>query len=170
MKTLMPLVAGLLAPLAVSAAEPLNVKTGQWEITTLTQTQGTPPIPEDVLAKMPAEQRAKLEAMFGNREGAPPKAHKSTECVTKEDLAKPFHASEDENCQTTILKSTSTTQDIAVSCKGEHVSSGKMHIEAPTPESMKGLLDIALQGGKSPMQIKTQISGRWLGPTCKKDD
>jgi hypothetical protein len=34
---------------------------------------------------------------------------------------------------------------------------------------MKGLVDIALAGGKDAMQIKTKMSGRWVGPTCKDD-
>ncbi len=170
MKKTLLLAAGLLVSLAVLAAEPLNVKTGQWEITFTTQTHGMPPIPEEALAKMPPEQREKLLAMFAGRDGAAPKEHKSLECVTKEDLAKPFHPSEDENCQTTVLKSTSAMQDISVACKGEHPSTGRMHVEASSPESMKGSIDIALAGGKDAMQIKTQMSGRWVGPACKKDD
>jgi hypothetical protein len=170
MKRTALLAAGLITSLVVLAAEPLNVKTGQWEITTLIQSHGMPPIPEEALAKMPPEQREKLLAMFASRNGAPPKEHKSTECVTKEDLAKPFHPSEDEKCETTVVKSTGTTQDISVVCKGDHPSTGRMHIEASSPEAMKGTIDIALAGGKDAMQIKTQLSGRWIGPTCKKND
>jgi hypothetical protein len=166
-KTVM-LAAALAVSFAALAAEQLNVKTGAWEITMNTSATGTPPIPEETLAKMSAEQRAKLEAMFAS--SATPRTHKSTECVTKEDLAKPFHPDEDDKCQTTVIKSTGSTQDISVICKGDHPSTGRMHVEASSPESMTGTIDISVENGKSPMQIKTQMSGRWIGPACKKDD
>ncbi len=173
MKRLAPatllLTTGLVVSLAASAAEPLKVKTGEWEITTATATQGMPQMPAEVLSKMTPEQQAKMAAMFGQREAGGPKEHKSKECVTQEDLEKPFHPDKKDKCETTILKSTGTTQDIALNCKGEHPSTGKMHVEATSPESMKGSLELAFAGGDNPLKINTTLSGRWLGPTCKDD-
>ena len=162
--------AGLLVPLAVSAAEPLEVKTGLWEITTATQTHGMPQIAADLLSKMTPEQQAQMAAMLGQREGGKPKEHKSEECVTREDLEKPFHPDSEDKCETNIVKSTSTTQDISVSCEGDHPSSGKMHVEATSPESMKGTLELAFAGGENPLTINSTINGRWLGPACKDGD
>lgn len=161
---------GLLIPLAVFAAEPLKVKTGLWEITTATETHGMPQIAADLLAKMTPEQQAKMATMFGQREGGKPKEHKSEECVTQKDLEKPFHPDSEDKCETTILKSTATSQDISVSCEGDHPSTGKMLIEATSPESMKGTLELAFVGGENPLTINSTINGRWLGPTCKDDD
>jgi len=161
-------VTAVLASFAVLAAEQLNVKTGQWEMVMSTSTSGASPIPAEARAKMSPEQLAKMDAMFGA--GAAPRVHKSLECVTKEDLAKPFHPDEDEKCQTTVIKSTSTTQDISVTCKGDHPSTGRMHVEASSPESMKATIDFAVESGNGATQIKTQMTGRWVGPTCKKDD
>lgn len=162
--------AGMIVSLAVFADNPkmLNVKTGQWEMTIDTATSGAPPIPEATLSKMTPEQRAKLEAMFASN--AAPKTHKVMECVTKEDLEKPFHPDEDENCKTNVTRSTGTTQDITVVCTGERASTGHMHVEASSPESMKATMDLVMEGGKTPMQIKTKMIGRWLGPACKKDE
>jgi hypothetical protein len=93
------------------------------------------------------------------------------ECITKEDLAKAFNPDEDEKCQTTVIKSTGSTQDVNVVCKGDHPSTGKMHVEASSSESIKATMDVTMEGGaKDHMQIKTQMSGRYLGPTCTKDD
>jgi hypothetical protein len=164
------LIAGSLLSLTALATEPLNVKTGQWEVMVATEMHGMPPIPEEALAKMPPEQREKLLAMFGSRDGAPPKEHKSMECVTREDLDKPFKPSDEEDCETKVLTSTATTQEIALTCKGEHPSTGRMKVEATSPESMKATMDLTVSGGKEPMQIKTKMRGRWIGPTCSKDD
>lgn len=161
-------VTALLASVAVLAAEQLNVKTGQWEMVMSTSTSGASPIPAAARAKMSPEQLAKMDAMFGA--SAAPRVHKSLECVTKEDLAKPFHPDQDDKCQTTVLKSTSTTQDISVTCKGDHPSTGKMHVEASSPESMKATVDFTVESDNGATQIKTQMTGRWIGPTCKSDE
>ena len=158
----------LIASFTALAAEQLNVKTGQWEMVMSTSTSGASPIPEAARAKMSPEQLAKMDAMFGAN--AAPRVHKSLECVTKEDLAKPFHPDEDDNCQTTVIKSTSTTQDISVTCKGDHPSTGKMHVEASSTESMKATIDFTVESGNGATQIKTQMTGHWVGPTCKDDE
>jgi hypothetical protein len=49
---------------------PLNVKEGLWEVTntrSMSGITGTRNIPPDVLAKMPADQRAKIEAMMSGK-------------------------------------------------------------------------------------------------------
>jgi len=161
----MLLVTGLLIPLLSLAADRLNVKTGLWEITTKTEMHGTPAIPPDVLAKMTPEQRAKMTAMFASH-AATPTVHKRQECVTQQDLEQPFHDVDRKECQATVVKGSATQQDIKVVCSGEQPSTGTLHIETPTPESMKGLFDISA----GEMRINTQLSGRWLGASCKKDN
>ena len=43
------------------AAEPLNVKLGQWETTTTMQLSGMPAIPPEALAQMTPQQRQMIE-------------------------------------------------------------------------------------------------------------
>jgi hypothetical protein len=157
---------GLALSSLVFAAERLNVKTGLWEITASTVTQGVPPIPAEVLSKMTAEQRAQLEGVFGSGEGKP-HTHTSKECVTEEDLAQPFSANGDKNCVSTVVKSTSTSQEVDVSCRGEIGGKGKLRINTPTPESMTGDFEIQAGGGGEAMTIRTQLKGRWLSGSCK---
>lgn len=156
---------GLLLPLLVLAADRLNVRTGLWEITTSTVTQGTPQIPADVLAKMTPQQRAQMEAAFASRAAAGPHVNTTRDCITEEDLTKPFYR--EKECSAKIVKNTATSQEIDVVCAGEHSNTGKMHINTPTPESMNGTMELRMSGGEDAMVIKTQLKGRWLGASCK---
>ena len=65
-------------------ADSLNVRPGTWDISITTQTGGSL-IPPNLLAKMPPEQRAKIEQSMQARSGKP-MTHSSKECVTQEDL------------------------------------------------------------------------------------
>jgi hypothetical protein len=49
-----------------------NIKLGLWEVTNNPQVSGQIPIPEDQLAKLSPEQRAKIEAMIQNGMQMPP--------------------------------------------------------------------------------------------------
>lgn len=160
--------AGLLVPVLAFAADRLNVKTGLWEMATTIETQGMPPMPADVLAKMTPEQRAKMEAMLQSRAAAGPRTHTYKECITEKDLTEPFKKKgDDEKCTRKVLKSSSTSQEVEMLCTGEHPYGGKMIINTPTPESMNGVVDMHLPGG---MTAKTQMKGRWLNASCKGED
>lgn len=162
-------IAGLMLPLLVLAADRLNVKTGLWEVTSITLMQGVPPIPAEVLAKMPADQRAQMEAMFNSRADKP-RTHVSKECVTEEDLREPFKPEQEENCTTKVVKSSANSQEFELTCKGEHVSHGTMRIDTPTPESMTGKLQVEIENEGKTMTVNTQLKGRWLGASCKGAD
>lgn len=162
-------VAALMLPLLVLAADRLNVKTGLWEVTSITLMQGAPPIPADVLAKMSPEQRAKMEAMFASR-AEKPRTHVSKECITEEDLQEPFKPDQEENCTTKVVKSSANSQEFELNCTGKHVSHGTMRIDTPTPESMTGKLQVEIENEGKAMTLNTQLKGRWLGASCKGAD
>ena len=81
------LVSGLLCVSTSFAADPLNVKTGQWETTVVTKISGQV-LPKEMLDKMTPEQRTKLEQAMAARSGGMAKPHVSKNCVTKEELEK----------------------------------------------------------------------------------
>ena len=74
-KVLSAALVGLLASVVLRAAgkvQPLNVKTGLWQVSTTTTMSGLPEIPPDMQARldqMTPEQRAKMEAMMKSRFG-----------------------------------------------------------------------------------------------------
>ncbi len=71
----------LLWPTPKAQAESFNAKPGAWEMTFSGLSTGTM-IPPDVLAKMPPEQRARIEQSMQARSGKP--GSRSTKsCITK---------------------------------------------------------------------------------------
>ena len=159
----------LLAPLIFAADyKPLDVKTGLWENTMTTQMTGMPPIPDELLAKMSPEQRARMEEARKAREakGAQTSTHKS--CITKEDLNKPLNFGDDKGaCTRTFTTSTSTRQEIHMECAmGNIKSSGDVKIEALNSETVKGTGQMSSTGGGPGMKMNMTFSGKWLGSDC----
>jgi len=153
----------LALPQLASAAEKLNVKLGLWEITTVVETSGVPPLPKELLDKIPAEQRAKMLAEL-NRGGANgPHKEVNRECVTQKDLDKPFRMEAAQGCKGTLVTSTRTAQEIQMVCTGQVKGQGMFKVSAPTPTSMQGVFD--MKSGDA-FNIKGQMTGRWLGADC----
>jgi hypothetical protein len=152
------------SPLAVSAAERLNVKTGLWEMTSATQMSGMPPLPKEMLEKLTPEQRAQIEATIKQSSG--PRTDVSRDCVTERDLERPFEAGDREECKYELVRSTRTSQEWKLACTGDVQGSGFFKINTPTPETMNGVLDISVGNGDSRMTVKADIKGRWLGADC----
>jgi hypothetical protein len=155
---------GLMLPMLAGSAEQLNIKTGLWEITSTTQMSGTPQLPKEVTAKMTPEQRARLEA---DLKSAARDAKKSTDrsCITQKDVQNPFHGS-NENCKQSIVRTTRTTQEVNLVCNGEPKGTGFIRITTPTPETMTGVMDIKMGDGKDSLNLKANLTGRWIGADC----
>ena len=148
-------------------ADSLNVRPGTWDISITTQTGGSL-IPPDLLAKMPPEQRAKIEQSMQARSGKP-MTHASKECVTQEDLdqnriIKEEEEKEDElQCTMKVISKSSSKLVIERACPAPPASTSKMMMEAKTPESIVGSLDMTkAESGK----VHVDIKGRWLGASC----
>jgi Protein of unknown function (DUF3617) len=153
-----------------SLADALNVKPGAWEMTTTTVTAGMP-APADALAKMPAEQRAKIEQAMQARAG---KANTfiAKSCVTKQDLDEDrMIKSDDETaCKKKIISKSANKIIFERTCAAPRASTSTMTVVAKTPENMVASMDM-VQGGASG-KVHVDIKGRWLGASCAgiKDD
>lgn len=158
------------AAAAAAAADKLNVKTGLWEIRTESTIGGIPPLPKEVLDKMTPQQRAEMEAAFKHEAAQGPQVDVDRECITQRDLDQPFDSSEAEDCKHAIVTTTRTTQELRLTCQGQHKGSGVFRITTPTPETMTGTLDLKLGEGEAVMTVKSQLKGRWLGPDCGDED
>lgn len=153
-------------PLLAVAADRLNVKTGLWEITASTEMAGMPPLPKEILDKLTPEQRAELEAKVKQSRAEGPHTDTSRECITDRDLDKPFESANSEECTQEVVRTTRTSQEFKLTCTGEYKGEGTFKINAPTPETMTGLLDLSVGEGSSKMTVKADMKGRWLGPDC----
>ena len=164
------LAALLMVAVTAASAEKLNVKLGLWEITSLTRMSGTPPLPKDLLDKMTPQQRADMAAKIKEAQAEEPEPEVSSECITPEDLERPFDSANAEDCTQTIVRTTRNAQEIRLACTGKTKGSGTFRITTTTPESMVGELNLKVGEGAEVMTIKGNIKGRWLGADCGDED
>lgn len=156
----------LCAPLLAPAAERLNVKLGLWEITTITQMSGVPPMPKELLDKLTPQQRAKIAAEARANAAQGPDKDTSRQCVTQQDLDQPFHSANTERCVTSVVSTTRTSQEMRMVCSGEPKGSGTFKVTAPTPETMNGSVDMKVGEGPDAFTLQGKLSGRWLSEDC----
>ena len=144
---------------------PLNAKTGLWEVTSTSERSGMPPIPADALAKMPPEQRARIEAQFKGMSS--PQTTTKQSCFTDEDVAKGFGWNNtDKSCRQTIVSSSGNRQEIKWECEGQNKNSGSMKIEAPDSSHVNALIDITMGSNGRVMNMKVTTSAKWLSNSC----
>ena len=147
---------------------PLNVKTGEWEVTTTGGSTGQIPIPQAMLDKMTPEQRAKIEAAMKAR-GAP--GNRTTvrkSCLRKENLDKPFGDDEArKSCKQTIVTSSTTRQEVHLECaNGGGQQTGTFKLEAVDSGTVKGAMQLTASNGGQSMNINNDFAAKWLGPVC----
>jgi hypothetical protein len=149
--------------------QPLDVKLGLWETTTINEMSGMPPMPAEVLAKLTPEQRAKMEGVFKARAAQGPKTTTRRTCLDKQKLDKSvaFGDDSDKSCRRTIISSSRSKQDAHLECTDEKMKrSGDLHIEAINPENIKGSMQMTAAGGSSTMNIKVAFTAKWIGSSC----
>ena len=153
--------------LANDKVQPLNIKTGLWEMTVTSAVSGRPPIPPETLARMTPEQRAKFEAAMKGMASGAPKTRTYKNCITKEQLNNDPFSDEKRNCTRTVLKSTGSKMEIREVCEGEGVKSDMtIEIEALNSESVKGSGHVTSAGGGRSMNVNTNYTAKWLGAVC----
>lgn len=155
---------------AGAGAERLNVKLGLWEMTSIMRFSGIPPLPKEVTDKMTPEARAKMAADLKAAAQEEPEPEVSSECITQEDLDKPFQSANSDECTQTIVRTTRTTQEIRMVCTGKIKGTGLFRVTTPTPETMNGTLDLKAGDGPDEFTLKGTIKGRWLGSDCGDED
>jgi hypothetical protein len=154
---------------AAQKIEPLNVKFGLWEMNNTINVTGMPAIPPDVLAKMPPEQRARMEERMKNYGGGPGRAHTYKSCFTKKKLEEGMGFDDQkQQCKRKIISSSSTQLEMQVECVVENAkTSGGGKIEAQNPETIKGHMHMVIatpNGGN--MESDVLISGKWVSADC----
>ena len=146
-------------------AASLDLKPGNWEVVMATTVVGVP-IPQDALAKMPPDQRAKFEEAMKARAG---KVNTSTmhTCVTKEDLDRgDLMKSERENCTRKVIDQSARRFEVEESCAPPEPSQTHMTFDAKSPEAYTATIDRGAEGGK----VHIELTGHWLETTCAPDD
>lgn len=161
------LLAGLgVAGTAARAAEVLDVKTGAWEMTSVTVATGQK-VPPEALEGLPAAQRAELERQMKATDGKPV-THTSKECLTKKDLDEAQILKEDEDegvaCTTRIVSRSARKLVAEKTCPAPAASKSKLVFEAQGRERMTGAFEMERADGA---RVKAEVKGRWLGASCE---
>ena len=151
------------------AADPaLDVKTGLWELTSTGTTSGAPPIPEEALARMTPEQRAKMESAMQEAIGRNNQPHVSKSCITQQQLEKAPNFAEwhDKSCKQTVVSRTASVIETRVECTGPQKMSGTFRFQAVSREAIHGDVSMVMSDGNKTMTSKHAIQGKWLGADC----
>lgn len=141
------------AVVAAAQFQPLNVKTGLWQITkTVTWTD------------YPPQMAAMMKA------GSRPMTYSS--CVTVKDLnSNPWANGSGDKCTWTVLNSTSTDMEVqGIGCDFGKESGmtadvhGQIHIE--DSENGTGSMTLTLTGNGQTMHGIAKYAGKWVGASC----
>jgi hypothetical protein len=163
-------VASMLSVPALASAASLNLKPGLWEVHSTIKRNGTPPIPDSVLAKLTPEQRTKLEAGLKAQMARQPADSVSKTCVTEEDLKKPMPldpAGHNKACKSTLVKSSPTMQMIHIECTGQQTVTGDWKFQTIDPKSMVGTMDMKVAAGSRAMTVNGKFEGKWVQASCQ---
>ncbi len=154
--------------LAHAAGPKFNIKPGLWEITSTGTSSGTPPIPDDVLARMSPDQRAKFEASMQAAMAQANAPHVVKSCITEKQLEQgpDFGGGDSKSCKQTIVTQTSTAMEVHMECSGEQKMSGTLRYQAVSSEAVSGSTDMVVTNGTKTMSSKHNMQGKWLGSDC----
>jgi len=146
---------------------PLNVKEGLWEMTVTHSMSGMPAMPDippDVLAKMPPDQRARMEAMMKGG----PSTDVRKECITKEKIEKNSAFSNNRgDCTRTVVNSTGSKLEVKIHCEEKQASTdGTLVLETVGSDHVKGTMQSATNANGHTMNMNFTFSSKYLGPTC----
>lgn len=153
--------------LAAGKYQPLNVKLGTWETVYTSTVSGAPPISQEMLDKMTAEQRARFEAAMSKMASGAPRTHTSKTCLTKERLEKdPFNNRK--SCTETVLTSTGSKMEVHEVCAEEDAQfDSRVRIEATDSENVKGWVQSTVTGSGKTMNVNGTFTSKWIGAACK---
>jgi hypothetical protein len=153
---------------AADKLQTLNVKTGQWRVTTVTVITSEMPIPAELLARVTPQQRTRMEQRMKAR--SPERTTTTTEksCITKEQLEQgPAFGEDRKQCVRTVVASTNRKSKMKTECEQGGVKAvGTLQFEALGPENVTGSEHITGSDGTHTMNSNSTITAQWIGPAC----
>ena len=154
---------------ATAQSQRLNVKTGEWQMTTVSAVNATlPPQVQAMLSTLPPAQQEALKSRFGGT----PETHMYKSCVKQADLDKYPFDDPNQRCTWTVSASTSSDLEVhATICRADNrdvTGNINVKIHAADSENATGSVQMNLTGNNG--QVITSnatITGKWIGATCE---
>jgi Protein of unknown function (DUF3617) len=153
---------------AADKVQPLNVKAGLWEVTTIVTTSGELPIPAALLEKLTPEQRARIKDRIDARKSEPARTTIKEQCLTRKQLDSGIPFSPDrKSCTRTVLTSTGSKVDVRVECLDQGIKTdGIFQVEALSSGNVKGAVSFSATGGDGAINSTSIFTAKWIGPSC----
>ena len=144
--------------------QPLDIKTGLWEVTYTRSANGEMPTSAEYMSKLTPEQRARFEAAMKERS-----THTYKSCVKKEDIdGSLLNSKNNRDCTVTILKSTSSELDGKMSCNMEGMrGDGTMNMHVLDSGHTQGVTHMTMTGNGKTLNTDATISSKWIASDCK---
>jgi len=146
---------------AADEQQPLNVKTGSWQVEYIVKYGGLTPQYQAMMDQLTEQQKSAMGL---------PTAKTLKICVKQKDLNKPW--SGDNDCRWTVVKSTGSELDAhGTSCRNGSKGSSDLNmdiqIHAIDSENVHATLrgTATIQGGNQ-MTLDGSYVGKWLSSTC----
>jgi uncharacterized protein DUF3617 len=144
-----------------------NIKPGLWEVTVTPKMSGEMPIPDDQLAKMTPDQRAKIEAMM---KGAGSKPHVYKDCMTPEKIAKGFEmerGADEQACKRNVISSTASELTLHDECNHTNRKTvSDVHFEFKSGTQLSGKLHIVTTASGKSMTVDSTVEGKFVTVSC----
>ncbi len=146
------------------AAEHLDIKPGQWQMTTTMHMDGLS-IPPEALARMPAQAQAQVQAMMQ----AMTQPHVTKSCMTPARVQRGFTLDHTVGgkCHQTMANVTATSMEVSGACAFKDGDS-TMHgvFSAPDPGTLNGTVEVNRAAAKGPRHMTMQFEGKWVAAAC----
>jgi len=153
---------------AVDTVQPLELKTGLWEVTTTVSTSLDLPIPAAILEKLTPEQRARIEERMKASKADSGKTTVKRECLTRKDLERgvPFRPAQ-KSCSWAVINSTSSQVEMRGYCVDQGVKmEGTLRIEVLSPEAAEGSVQFSTNGENATPGLTSTFKAKWIRPRC----
>ena len=153
---------------ALAQTSTLDLKPGLWEITSTGSMTGAPPVPPEVLANMPPEKRAQVQAAMQAAMARAGEPQVARNCVTAEQLRRGLNFDERPNpsCHRTIVSNSSSLLVVHEECAGARPMVGDFRFTAVNRETMKGDINVVMSTGPDTTTMQRNLQGKWLGSDC----
>jgi hypothetical protein len=152
------------------AAEPLNVRPGQWEFTQTMTASGAPIYIEEFTAAQRAEY-----AKSWAKDAGKPSTSTDDQCISEKDIKEATlfkdKTQEGKECKEISGKSTRTAWNAVIECKDAKTTTRtSVDYTAPSPDRLTGVLKSSTTSPNGTTVFDFKFSGRWVGAKCSEED
>jgi Protein of unknown function (DUF3617) len=143
-----------------------NVKPGLWEGTSVSHTTGTPPMSDDMKARLTPEQQERLAAAIAASGARAAQPHTIKVCMSRDKMDRGLDPDRP-NCTRTVVTNTPTVLEVREECTGDM---GKtlmtFHYQALNQETVNGKTHVEITRAGQTMVSDGTIQGKWVSDSC----